>query len=111
MEASNELIGLSAAAVATVIILREVFNFISKMKTNGQLSQAKEESGYVGFTEIHAQCLNKVEYQVNEIYTGLQVNKELQQAIASVIGMQKQQTAILEKVADLLEKLAENTNE
>ena len=99
---NNELIGLSAAAVVVILILRMVFDFVQKMKTTAKTKGHQEEpTKYVGFGEIHAQCLSKIEYQVNEMFTGLQVSKELQTAIASVINMQEQQTAILNQLTKL----------
>lgn len=97
---NNELLGLSAATVAAILILRMVFDFVQKMRTNGK-SKSEDATPYVGFDEKHALCLKKIEYQVNEIYTGLQVSKELQTAIASVINMQEQQTAILNQLTEL----------
>lgn len=98
---NNELVGLSAAAIVVILILRMVFDFIQKMKTNAKVKEGHEPAKYVGFGEIHAQCLSKIEYQVNEMFTGLQVSKELQTAIASIINMQEQQTAILNQLTEL----------
>ena len=113
---NNDLIGLGASAIAVVLILRLVFDFVSNMKANKARSNVDEAAQYAGFTESHAQCLTKIEYQVNEMYSGLQVNKELQRALASIVNTQEQQTAILIQLTKLtassqklLEKIAGNT--
>lgn len=97
MEGSSagELVSLGAAAIATVIILNQVFAFITKMRANGKKTEEN------GFTTKHAACLEQIHYQVNEMHTGLNVSKDLQRTLSAIANMQHQQTQILQELTGL----------
>jgi ADP-ribosylglycohydrolase len=98
----NELAGLGASVIAVVLILRLVFDFMKSR--NGEENEGQIENNK-GFTEAHAQCLSKIEYQVNEMHSGLQVNKDLQRALANIMETQEKQTAILESLNALIAQM------
>ena len=98
---SNDLLSLGASAIAVVLILRLVFYFVISMKANRSNSNVDDVTQSAVFSEEHAQSIVKIEYQVNEMYSGLQVNKELQRALASIVNTQEQQTAILIQLTKL----------
>lgn len=94
---NNDLLGLGSAAVIVIVILQLVLNFLTKWK----LPNSKSEDRENGFRPRDRRCLDKIEIQVDEMHTKLEVNKELQRALSTIIYAQSTQTKILNHVTEL----------
>lgn len=100
--ASNDLIGLGGAALVVVVILKLVFDYVSKRNPTQQAKTA------CSFSVEEKELLRTMAIQVAAMHTTLQVTRDFQKAFEAIAANQKaivenqtQQTEILREMAKL----------
>lgn len=100
---THDLLGLGTGFIVAFLILREVFSFLKNRPQSSTQDPADlfSQRDPEGFSPQDRLILRTIETQVDQMHTKLEVNKELQKALAAIMDSQTTQTNILNRVTEL----------